>query len=92
MIDLTIETTASEEMRDFLDSAAWDRIVDIVAADCIPIRRALLTSYTLTDVQRIAHVAKLKAYRDLFEAIFKIARKSQLPSQYLELFTGAEKE
>jgi hypothetical protein len=90
--NVTVDTSVSEELQDILTTNAWQAVLDIVAADCIQSRRALLTALTLTETQRISHVTKLKAYKYLFEQIFQLAGKSKLPTKYLELFTGAETE
>lgn len=88
---VTVETSPIEDIHDFIYGNAFDVLSDIVAEDCIQSRRALLTSLSLTSDQRVAHLTKLRVYKYLYEKIFEVVGK-QLPSKYLELFTGAETE
>lgn len=87
MFQVTVEGSPKEEVADLLDSPGWDRVVDIVAADCISSRRVLLTSANAPN--REHHVAKLQAYMNLFESTYTLAGR-KLPRKYRELFTGSE--
>jgi hypothetical protein len=91
-IQVTVDLSPVEELQDFLTSYAWDLISDTVAEDCILSRRFLLTHLAADEPKRIYHVTKLQTYKYLFDRIFKQSGKNSMPSKYLELFTGAEKE
>ena len=91
MAQVTITTHPIEDAQDFLESNGWDLLVDVVAEDCIQSRRALLNYPGLPDEKRYSHAAKLRTYQHLFTQLYQLAGK-KLPSKYLELFTGSEKE
>lgn len=89
-IQVTVQTSNREELRDLLDSPAWDFVVTLVASDVLPLRKSLLTSLSLSETQRVSYVSSLSTYKRLFDSIYQSAGFKHMPTKYLELFTGSE--
>ena len=89
-MQVTVTTSPIEDAQDLLDSNGWDLLVDYVAADCIEVRKRLLT-HTLDEIQLRLCQGQLRQYRRMFDHLYKLAGRKLSP-KYLELFTGSEKE
>ena len=79
----------AEEYLDFVEGPIWASIVSRIRFDTTDKRRLLLTSLTLTDVQRISCVTGLFIYKSFCENIYAAAGR-KMPPELWELFTGGK--
>ena len=90
-IQVSVQINTREEVSDLLESAGWDCLMDVLTADALQSRKALLTSFTMDEPRRIRHQAKLETYKYWLDKVYSLSGH-KLPRKYRELLTGSEEE